>query len=127
MKHLAEAGTDWRKAIQHYKAAEIPAPEVRSGGHDLATAPSLNYEAAFLRTCCHAGLVGLAGKPDSGVSAEEGQAELIQALFWLREAVRMFRNRDAYRTETGFDPIRNNPEFLSLMNDLERPVRPTAK
>ena len=109
MKHLAEAAAAWRKAIQQY--AELP---------------FLTFEPAFFRTCCHAGLAGLAGKPDSGVSTEEGQAELKNALFWLREAVRIFRNRDAYWNETGFDPIRKNPEFQSLMNDLERPARPIA-
>jgi len=109
MKHLAEAAADWRKAIQQY--AEFPV---------------LNFERAFFRTCCHAGLAGLAGKPESGVSTEEGLAELENALVWLREAVKNFRNRDAYLNETGFDPIRKTPEFQSLMNDLARPARPIA-
>jgi len=110
LKHLAEATAAWKKAIQQYDKL-----------------PFLTFEPAFFRTCCHAGLAGLAGKPESGVSTEEGQAELKKALVCLRWAVRINRNRDAYRTETGFDPIRKNPEFLSLMNDLEQPVRPIAK
>jgi hypothetical protein len=110
MKHLAEAAAASRKAIQQYDKL-----------------PFLPFEPAFFRTCCHAGLAGLAGKPESGVSTEESQAELKKAMFWLREAVKIFRNRDAYRNETGFDPIRKTPEFLSLMNDLERPARLIAK
>ena len=109
MKHLAEAAAAWRKAIQQYdKLLFLP------------------FEPAFFRTCCHAGLVGLAGKPESGVSTEEGQAELKKALFWLRETVKIYRNRDAFQNETGFDPIRKQPEFQSLMNDLERPAKPIA-
>ena len=73
---------------------------------------NLTISQAFFRSCCHAGLAGLATRPGSGVSAGEGQTESERAMTWLRRAVAMgFRNPDAYRTESAFDPLRNRPDF----------------
>jgi eukaryotic-like serine/threonine-protein kinase len=85
----------------------------------------LTISQAFFRSCCHAGLAGLATRPGSGVSAGEGQSESERAMNWLRRAVALgYRNPDAYLSETAFDPLRNRPDFRALMMDLAFPAEP---
>ncbi len=104
----AGAGAAWGRAVELYDGLELP-----------------NGEQAFLRSCCHAGLAGLAARPGSGVSAGEGQAELDRAMSWLRRAVALgYRNPDAYRNESALDPIRDRPDFRLLMMDLAFPTEP---
>jgi hypothetical protein len=104
------AAAAWRRAIALFGGLEPP-----------------EGDQAFFRSCCHAGLAGLAGRPGSGVSAGEGQAESDRAMSWVRRAVALgYRNPDAYRTETALDPIRDRPDFRLLMMDLAMPAEPFA-
>jgi eukaryotic-like serine/threonine-protein kinase len=107
----AGAAAAWRRAVALYDGLE-----------------SRRGEQAFLRSCCHAGLVGLAGRPGSGVSVEEGRDESDRAVSWVRRAVAEgYRNPDAYRTESALDPLRNRPEFQVLMMDVAFPTKPFAQ
>jgi hypothetical protein len=82
----------------------------------------------FLLAGCHAGLSALAGRPASGVQAEEGPTESDRAMKWLRQAVAVgYRNPAAYLTETALDPLRNRPDFQLLMMDLALPAEPFAR
>ena len=108
---LADASAAWRRAVALYDGLR-----------------SLNGEQTFFRSCCHAGLAGLAARPGSGVSAGEGQAESDRAMSGMRRAVALgYRNPDAYRNETALDPIRTRPDFRLLMMDLAFPAEPFAK
>ena len=103
---LAGASAAWRRAIALYDGLKSP-----------------TGEQTFLRSCCHAGLAGLAARPGSGISAGEDQAESDRAMSWLRRAVAMgYRNPDAYRTESALDPIRSRPDFRLMMMDLAFPA-----
>ncbi len=48
---------------------------------------SPNGEQMLLRSCCHAGLAGLAARPGAGISADEGRAESDRAMSWVVRAV----------------------------------------
>jgi eukaryotic-like serine/threonine-protein kinase len=107
-----------------------------AGAADAWKHASLQYESnqsldganTFLIACCHAGLVGLAGRRGSGVSNEEGAQWAEKATTGLRQAVAMgYRNRDAYRTESALDPLRNRPDVRALMMDLAFPAEPFAR
>ncbi len=81
----------------------------------------------FFLGCCHAGLVGLGGRPGSGVSATEGAQHAEKSMARLRQAVAMgYRNPDAYRTESALEPLRNRDDFRSLLLDLTFPAEPFA-
>jgi eukaryotic-like serine/threonine-protein kinase len=111
MENLAEAAAAWKRACAHYG-------RTKSG----------LLEHTFLLAGCHAGLAGIAGRPGSGVSATEGADQAEQAMGVLCQAVTMgYRNPDAYRNESALDPLRNRPDFLALMMDLEFPSKPFAK
>jgi eukaryotic-like serine/threonine-protein kinase len=76
-----------------------------------------------LLACCHAGLAGVAGTPGSGFAAAEGADQAEKAMDVLSLVVRLgYRNADAYRNETGLDPLRNRPDFQVLMMDLVFPA-----
>ena len=76
----------------------------------------------------HAGLAGLAGRPGSGVSTADGTDQAEKAMAILRQAVTMgYRSPDAFRTESGLDPIRNRAKFRALMLDLVFPTPPFAR
>ena len=108
---LAGASAAWERAARLYDALKFP-----------------NGEQAFFRSCCHAGLAGLAARPGSAVSAEQGQAESDRAMSWVRRALALgYRNPDAYRTETALDAIRDRPDFRRLMMDLAMPADPFAR
>jgi tetratricopeptide (TPR) repeat protein len=109
--NTAEAAAAWTLARAQYDAIK-----------------SLNGERTFLRACCHGGLAGLAGRPGSGVSAAEGADQAEKAMALLRQAVTMgYRSRDAYRTESALDPLRNRADFQILTMDLAMPTRPFAR
>ena len=108
---LADTSVAWRRAIELYDGLK-----------------SLNGEQTFFRSCCHAGLAGLAGLPGSEVPAADGQAESDRAMSWVRRAGKLgYRNPDAYRTESALDPIRSRPDFQLLMLDLAFPADPFAR
>ena len=109
MKHLAEAAADWKKAIQQY-----------------ADVPSLNFESCFLSDLLPRGPGGACRKTGLRGFGRGGPGRAEKGPDLAARDREDFRNRDAYRNETGFDPIRKHPEFLSLMNDLAKPARPIA-
>jgi hypothetical protein len=110
MNHLAEAVAAWNRACALYEEAKRREPQ-----H------------VFLMACCHAGLAGVAGRPTSGVSASEGTAEAEKAMDALRQAVALgYRNPDAYRNESGLNPLRDRSDFQTLMLDLRMPAQPFA-
>jgi serine/threonine-protein kinase len=83
--------------------------------------PSRTAEDSFECGCAHAALFDLAGHEGSGISAAERSAEGSKALEFLRKAVEMdYRNSETYRTETALDPLRDQPEFQRLVEDLTR-------
>ena len=107
----AGASASWRRALTLY---------------DGLTSPTSDQ--TFFRACCYAGLAGLADRPGSGVSAEEGQAESDRAMIWVGRAIDSgYRNPAAYRNETAFNTLRNRPEFRLLMMDLAVPADPFAR
>jgi serine/threonine protein kinase/tetratricopeptide (TPR) repeat protein len=83
---------------------------------NLAEWPQCLYETA----CCHAALAGLAGRPESGVSAAEGQREADEAMKWLGRAVaKGYRNRNQFRIESAFDSLRKRQDFNALLAQTE--------
>jgi serine/threonine-protein kinase len=81
----------------------------------------------FLLACCHASLAGLAGRPDSGVPAEEGPTESDRAMHWLHRAAAVgYRSPATYRAETALDPLRDLDDFRLLLLDLAFPADPFA-
>ncbi len=81
----------------------------------------------FLRACSHAALAGLAGRPGSGVTPAEDEAEADKAIEVLRRAVAMgYRNANELRIESALDPLRNRPDFRLLMRDVVFPAEPFA-
>jgi eukaryotic-like serine/threonine-protein kinase len=89
---------------------------------------ALGPDYTFFDACCHASLSWAAGRPGSGVSADEADAEAAKALALLRRAAEMgYRNPATYRNETALDPLRDRPDFRLLMMDLAMPVDPFAK
>ena len=110
LENLAGAAAAWKQACACYDGIE-----------------SLISDYTFIRACCHAGLAGLAGRMNSGLSAAEGAVHAEKAMARLRQAVTMgYRNPDAYRTESALDPLRNRPDFQLLMMDLNFPKDPLA-
>jgi hypothetical protein len=77
----------------------------------------------FDTASAHATLAILAGRADSGVSAEQAQAEADTAMALLHKAVAMgYRSTSAYRTEDALDPLRDREDFRLLMMDLAMPA-----
>jgi serine/threonine protein kinase len=105
---LAGAAADWKQAVALFQSA-----------------PVLHGEYTFLHGGCHASLAALAGKPGTGLSPEEGEAEVAEAMILLRRAVEMgYRNTASYHTEPALDPLRSRPDFRLLMLDLAFPSDP---
>ena len=106
MKNLAGAVAAWKRACELY-----------------AVTKNRDVEQTFFLACCHAGLAGVAGTPGSGFAAAEGADQAEKAMDVLSLVVRLgYRNADAYRNETGLDPLRNRPDFQVLMMDLVFPA-----
>jgi hypothetical protein len=64
----------------------------------------------------------------AGVSAAEGEEEAARAMGSLQRAVAMgYRGPDVYRVEDALDPLRDRPDFRSLMRDLATPADPFAR
>ncbi len=94
----------------------------------LEGAGVLDSNYTFSHACCHASLSWAAGRPGSGVSAGEADAEAAKALALLWRAVAMgYRLFASYRTETALDPLRDRPEFRLLMMDVAMPAEPFAE
>jgi hypothetical protein len=65
---------------------------------------------------------GITSQPGSGISAESGRVEADLAMRWLRRDVAAgYRSLDAFRNESGLNPIRSRPDFQLLMMDLAMP------
>jgi eukaryotic-like serine/threonine-protein kinase len=111
LENLAGAAAAWNRACAHFDATK-----------------SLTGEQSFFSACCHAGLAGLAGRLGSGVSAADGADQAEKAMAVLRQAVALgYSSPDAYRTESGLDPLRNRPDFRALMMDLAMPSKAFAQ
>jgi eukaryotic-like serine/threonine-protein kinase len=107
----AGAAADWRRADALLEGAGALAPDF-----------------TFIQACCHSSLSGAAGRPGSGVSAGEADAEAAKALALLRRAAETgFRNLATYRNETALDPLRGRPDFRLMMTDLAMPNQPFAQ
>jgi eukaryotic-like serine/threonine-protein kinase len=107
----AGAAADWRRADALLEGAGALSPEV-----------------AFLHACCHASLSWAAGRPGSGVSTGEAEAEAAMALALLRRTAETgYRDPASYRNETALDPLRGRPDFRLLMMDLAMPNEPFAE
>ena len=106
----AGAADDWRRAASLYAS------------HRLI------YEAAIFRACCHGGLAGLAARPGTGVSGEEGAAHAEQAMAILRGAFAGgYRDIDLLEAEHGLDPLRARVDFRSMMMDMAFPAEPFSR
>ena len=89
---------------------------------------SLTGEQMFFRACCHACLSGLAGAPGSSISADVKPVEADLAMQWLRRDVAAgYRSFEAFRNESGLNPIRSRPDFRLLMLDLAFPAEPFVR
>jgi eukaryotic-like serine/threonine-protein kinase len=107
----AGAAADWRRADALLEGAGALAPDF-----------------TFIQACCHSSLSWAAGRPGSGVSAGEADAEAAKALALLRRAAETgFRNLATYRNETALDPLRGRPDFRLMMTDLAMPTEPFAQ
>jgi tetratricopeptide (TPR) repeat protein len=114
---LAGAASAWRRAVVLFD-------RVRSSHYVQHWEPAQ----MFFLASCHAGLSAIAGRPSSGVPAQEGPTESDLAMNWLRQAlVSGYRDADAYTTESALDPIRARPDFRLLLLDLAFPVDPFAR
>ena len=111
LENLAGAADAWKHA---------------SDQHDSNRSP--DGANTFLIACCHAGLAGLAGRPGSGVSNEDGAQWAEKAMTGLRQAVAMgYRDLEVFRTESALDVLHNRPDFQALMMDLAMPSEPFAR
>jgi len=107
----AGAAADWRRADALLEGAGALAPDF-----------------TFIQACCHSSLLWAAGRPGSGESAGEADAEAAKALALLRRAAAAgFRNLATYRNETALDPLRGRPDFRLMMTDLAMPTEPFAQ
>jgi serine/threonine-protein kinase len=89
--------------------------------------PSRSGEEWFETACCHAALLGLAGRDGAGVSAAEGEEEATRAMGLLLKAVGLgYRDANGFRTESALDPLRARADFQLLMMDLAMPAEPLA-
>ena len=77
----------------------------------------------------HAGLAGVAARPESGISAAEGRAEADRAMASLRKAVDGgYRPPLAMiRSDNTFNSLRPRTDFQLLMMDLAMPEKPFAQ
>jgi hypothetical protein len=77
--------------------------------------------------CLHSLLAGVAQNPRSGLTADEGQAAMADAMATLHEAVAAgWRNPALIRGAPELEPIRSRPDFQLLMMDVEIPAKPFA-
>jgi serine/threonine-protein kinase len=105
----AEAADAFRKAIASLEK--------------LPRSPGNTYDQACYRSL----LCGLGGRPGSGVSAAEGQAEAGRAMDLLRRAVAAgYRDLTNMRIDPDLDPLRSRPDFQVLLMDLAMPDDPFA-
>jgi hypothetical protein len=109
-----------RRDMQNLAAAAA-AWDRTSAPHDESSSPTGAH--LFLLACCHAGLVELAGRRGSGVSAMEGADKAEESMDLLRQAVAIgFRYLEPYRRESALDPLRGRDDFRLLMMDVAMPA-----
>jgi eukaryotic-like serine/threonine-protein kinase len=107
----AGASADWRRADALLEGVGEPDPDY-----------------TFFHACCHASLSWAAGRPGSGVSASEADADAVKALTLLQHAAAMgYRDLATYRAETARDPLRDRTDFRLLMMELAFPAEPFAE
>jgi serine/threonine-protein kinase len=105
-----EAVASWRRAIAE--------------GERLSSSYG---ESLYYLAGCHARLGGVAGAPDSGLSADEGPPELDRAMEILGRAIAGgYRPLKWMRRDPDLDPLRSRPDFQLLMMDLAMPADPFA-
>jgi hypothetical protein len=89
---------------------------------------STSSEVLYYLARCHVLLGGVAGATRSGLSAEEGEAELGRAMDTLRRAVAAgYRSVDWMRRDPDLGALRSRPDFQLLMADLAFPTEPFAR
>jgi serine/threonine-protein kinase len=77
--------------------------------------------------CCHAALSAVAGRPGSGLSSGDGEAEAGKAMELLRRAVAGgYKDAGAIATELALEPLRMRSDFRVLMFDVVFPDEPFA-
>jgi hypothetical protein len=103
-----QAVATWRCAIE--------------AGERLRSSPA---ETLYYLAGCHALLGGIAGAAGSGLSAEEGQAELERAMDTLHQTiVAGYRPVDWMKRDPDLAPMRSRPDFQLLLMDLSFPAEP---
>jgi eukaryotic-like serine/threonine-protein kinase len=106
-----EAVATWRRAI----------------GIGTRVRPSYG-ETLYYLASCHALLGGVAGKPGSGLSAQDRRTELDLAMETLRRAVAAgYRSASWLQRDPDLDPLRSRPDFKPLLMDLAMPAAPFAR
>ena len=89
--------------------------------------PTRDGQSWFTAACAHAAVAGLAGRPGSGVPADDAAGEADAAMARLHSAVaKGYRDPDAYRNEDALDPLHCRDDFQLLMMDLAMPSDPFA-
>ena len=97
------------------------AEDVRRALQSLDGLPFNSAGSLFQKACCHAALAGLAGQPESRISAGEGEEAAAKAMDCLSRAVADgYRNVHEVRIETALDPLRDRQDFKKLMAELEK-------
>jgi eukaryotic-like serine/threonine-protein kinase len=90
--------------------------------------PTLRPDDLYNLACNRSLLAGMAGVPDSGVSADVGKAEADRAMEALRKAVNGgYRDLAHMRTDADLDPLRDRDDFRLLLMDLALPDNPFAR
>jgi eukaryotic-like serine/threonine-protein kinase len=90
--------------------------------------PSLTNEECYELACCHAALIGAAGRDGSATSADNDEVEADKAMDLLRRAAgNGFRNIDTMTKEAALNTLRDRPDFRLLMMDVAMPAKPFAK
>jgi tetratricopeptide (TPR) repeat protein/tRNA A-37 threonylcarbamoyl transferase component Bud32 len=107
----AEAVATWRRAVGVAERLRYP-----------------SNESLYCLASCHALLGGAAGLPGSGLSPEDGAAELDLAMATLRRAVAAgYRSVEWMRRDPDLEPLRSRSDFQLLMMDLTFPEKPFAR
>jgi hypothetical protein len=79
----------------------------------------------FLHGCTHALIATLVGKPQAGISAEDREAEAVEAVALLRQAAAVDSlDASAFRDETVLDSLRERADYQLLLMDLAFPADP---
>jgi serine/threonine-protein kinase len=106
--HFADAAKYYRRAVEV-----------------CAEAKDTSAEQFYNLACCHALLSGVGGKPDSGLSAAEGEAERVKAIELLRQAVAGgYHDAEGTRTDDDLASLRERPDFKKLVDEMAAKSKP---